>query len=142
MFCRNCQQELDHRAIACTRCGVDPLGGVRYCQACGAPTDTQDSHCTSCGVVLARARARTAGAGSDKKLAAGLTALLLSGLGVHKFILGYNTEGLIMLLVTVLTCGIGWLVMGPISIIEGIIYLTKTDEEFVATYVDSYKGWF
>jgi len=42
----------------------------------------------------------------------------------------------------VLTCGIGGCVMHVIGLIEGIIYLTKSDEEFVATYVASKKGWF
>ena len=81
-------------------------------------------------------------AGADKKLAAGLCGILVGGLGIHKFILGYNTEGLIMLLVTLLTCGFGAIVTGLVGIIEGIIYLTKSDEEFVNTYVLNKKGWF
>ncbi len=103
MFCRNCREQLDHRAIACTHCGMDPMAGELYCQHCGAGTQLSDAVCPTCRVVLGRARLPVVR--SDKKLAAGLTALLLSGLGVHKFILGYNTEGLIMLLVTVLTAG-------------------------------------
>jgi hypothetical protein len=47
-----------------------------------------------------------------------------------------------MLLVTVLTCGIGWWVMHVIGLIEGIIYLCKSDEEFVRVYVDGRKEWF
>lgn len=81
-------------------------------------------------------------AGADKKLAAGLCGILIGGLGVHKFILGYNTEGLIMLLVTLLTCGFGAIITGVVGLIEGIIYLTKSDEEFVNTYVLNKKGWF
>jgi TM2 domain-containing membrane protein YozV len=81
-------------------------------------------------------------AGAEKKLAAGLCGILIGGLGVHKFILGYNTEGLIMLLVTLLTCGFGAIVTGVIGLIEGIIYLTKSDEDFVNTYVLNKKGWF
>ncbi|PWT80088.1 MAG: hypothetical protein C5B44_05875 [Acidobacteria bacterium] len=80
--------------------------------------------------------------GADKKIAAGICAILLGSLGVHKFILGYTTEGLIMLLVTVLTCGIGAMVTSIIGIVEGIIYLTKSDEDFVRTYLQSKKGWF
>jgi len=38
----------------------------------------------------------------------------------------------------VITCGL----TSIISIIEGIIYLTKSDEEFVRTYIQSKKGWF
>ncbi|HZI19551.1 MAG TPA: TM2 domain-containing protein [Pyrinomonadaceae bacterium] len=80
--------------------------------------------------------------GADKKVAAGLCGILLGSLGIHKFILGYSTEGIIMLLITVLTCGIGGMVTGVIGLVEGIIYLTKSDEEFVRTYVQNKKGWF
>jgi TM2 domain-containing membrane protein YozV len=80
--------------------------------------------------------------GADKKLLAGLLAIFLGSLGIHKFILGYKTPGLIMLLVSVLTCGIGASVMWVIGLIEGIIYLTKSDEEFVATYINGKKEWF
>ncbi len=76
------------------------------------------------------------------KIAAGILGILLGALGIHKFYLGYKKEGLIMLLVSLLTFGIGACVMEVIGIIEGVIYLTKSDEEFQATYVDSYKGWF
>ena len=76
--------------------------------------------------------------GADKKLPAGLCGILLGGLGVHKFILGYTTEGLLQIAITVITCGIGSI----IGLIEGIIYLTKSDEEFVRTYIQGKKGWF
>ncbi len=86
----------------------------------------------------------TAGSSGDasKKVAAGICGILLGSLGIHKFVLGYTTEGLVMLLVTVLTCGLGGFVMGIIGLIEGIIYLTKSDDEFVNTYVRNKKGWF
>lgn len=79
---------------------------------------------------------------APNKIAAGLLALLLGSLGIHKFYLGYTREGLIMLLVTVLTCGFGGAVMGVIALVEGIIYLTMTDDAFYNTYVNGKKGWF
>ena len=79
---------------------------------------------------------------NSNKIAAGICGILLGSLGIHKFILGYTKEGVIMLLITLLTCGIGGGIMGIIGIIEGIIYLTKSDEEFVETYVAGRKGWF
>ncbi|ASC70758.1 hypothetical protein XM38_017040 [Halomicronema hongdechloris C2206] len=85
----------------------------------------------------------SSGSGSaDRKIAAGIIAILLGSLGIHKFILGYTTEGIIMLLVSLLTCGVGGTVMWVIGIVEGVIYLTKTDDEFVATYIVNKKGWF
>ncbi len=74
--------------------------------------------------------------GAEKKLIAGLLAILLGGLGVHKFYLGYTKEGVIQLLLSLVCIG------GILGIIEGIIYLTKTDEDFVNTYIKNKKGWF
>ncbi len=79
---------------------------------------------------------------ASKKIPAGVCGILLGQLGIHKFILGYTKEGLIMLLVTVLTFGFGAIVMYPIGLIEGIIYLTKSDQDFYNTYVANKKGWF
>lgn len=79
---------------------------------------------------------------ASKKIPAGICGILLGALGVHKFILGYTKEGVIMLLVTILTAGFGGMITGLIGLIEGIVYLVKPDDEFVATYVDGKKGWF
>jgi hypothetical protein len=46
------------------------------------------------------------------------------------------------LLVSVLTCGLAAPVFGLIGLIEGILYLSKSDEEFVRTYMDGRKEWF
>ncbi len=79
---------------------------------------------------------------ASNKIAAGVCGILLGSLGVHKFILGYTGAGIIMLLLTILTCGIAGVVTGIIGLIEGIVYLTKSDEEFVRIYVDGRKEWF
>ncbi|MER3319166.1 MAG: NINE protein [Allomuricauda sp.] len=84
--------------------------------------------------------------GDNKKILAGILAILLGGFGVHKFILGYNKEGIILLAVTIIlgaiTCGIGASAAWIIGLIEGIIYLTKSDEEFYNTYQVGKKPWF
>ena len=79
---------------------------------------------------------------SNKKLAAGLLGIFLGSFGIHKFVLGYTKAGLIMLLITVLTCGVAGFVMGLIGVIEGIIYLTQTPLVFKATYLEGRKEWF
>jgi TM2 domain-containing membrane protein YozV len=88
----------------------------------------------------------TLAARASTKIPAGICGILLGGLGIHKFILGYTGAGLIMLLITliggVLTCGIAAGVMHLIGLIEGVIYLCKPDEEFVRVYVDGRKEWF
>lgn len=74
----------------------------------------------------------------NKKILAGVLAIVFPGLAVHKFILGYTQEGIIQIIITVVTCGIASI----IGLIEGIIYLTKSDEEFYQTYQVGKKGWF
>src|SRR5262245_59546629 len=59
----------------------------------------------------------------SKRVLCGVLALLLGSLGVHKFVLGHVGAGIIMF---ILSCtGISTV----IGLIEGIIYLTKSDEE-------------
>jgi TM2 domain-containing membrane protein YozV len=136
---------------------------TRYCTKCGAINDEFAQYCTTCQAALSPVAGSGPSSGSgyqpmqsvnpqgmtdwkamggDKKIVVGICAILLGSLGVHKFILGYTTEGVILLLVTVLTCGVASMVTGIIGIVEGVIYLTKSDEEFVRTYIQSKKGWF
>lgn len=79
---------------------------------------------------------------NSKKLVAGICGILLGGLGIHKFYLGYTKQGLITLAISLVTCGAGAMIMGTIGIIEGITYLTKSDEDFYNTYILNSKGWF
>jgi TM2 domain-containing membrane protein YozV len=75
----------------------------------------------------------------NKKIAAGLLAILLGPLGIHKFLLGYTNEGIIWLVISLFTCGVVTSILG---LIEGIIYLTKSDQEFYETYQANKKAWF
>ena len=80
----------------------------------------------------------------SKKIAAGILGIipLTGSLGIHKFILGYTSAGIIMLLATVLTLGVASTLVWIISMIEGILYLTKSDEEFYQTYIEEQRPWF
>mgnify|MGYP001828099033 CR=1 FL=1 len=88
--------------------------------------------------------------GENKKLLAGILAIILGSLGVHKFILGYQKEGFILLGASIigyitLCFVVGTFILmatGIIGLIEGIIYLTKSDEEFYNTYQVGKKPWF
>ncbi len=74
----------------------------------------------------------------NKKIVSGILAILVGSLGIHKFVLGYTMEGILQIVISVVTCGLG----GIIPFIEGIIYLTKTDEEFYQTYQVGRRPWF
>lgn len=75
--------------------------------------------------------------GPDRTMV-GILALLLGAWGVHKFMLGQTNAGIIQIVLTLFTCGAA----GIIGLIEGIIYLTKSDEDFYQTYVVEKKAWF
>ncbi|KZL49241.1 MULTISPECIES: TM2 domain-containing protein [Cyanophyceae] len=81
-----------------------------------------------------------------KQLMAGYCGIIFGGVGAHKFILGYAPEGLIMLVIALIggffTYGISLLIMQVVGLIEGMIYLNKTPEEFVNTYFVNKQGWF
>ena len=100
VFCRGCAKEIHESAVSCP--------------ACGAP---QAAHGHGGGA-----------RGGKSRTTAGILALLLGGVGVHKFYLGQTGMG-ILYLVFCLT-GIPALV----ALVEGILYLTKTDQEFAAKY--------
>lgn len=133
-----------------------------YCPNCHTQNTSLNSTCMKCGSMLpiSPMPMQPAGnygmqakpAGADKKIAAGICGILLGGFGVHKFILGYQQEGIIMLsvylvglVIAIITCGIGVpipMAVGIVGLVEGIIYLTKSDEEFVQTYIVGKKPWF
>lgn len=147
MYCRNCGKEVDEKAEICPSCGFKPLSETKYCQNCGKETQAKQEVCTNCGVKLESIIASGSGqVGSKNKLTAGLLAIFLGSLGIHKFYLGYSVSGVIMLLVTIIggivTLGVASAVMGVIALIEGIMYLTKDDNEFYEIYEKGKKSWF
>jgi TM2 domain-containing membrane protein YozV len=88
--------------------------------------------------------------GENKKILAGILAIILGGFGIHKFILGYQKEGIILLVLSVIGIATTCIIIGSfvlmatwaIGVIEGIIYLTKTDAEFYNTYQVGKRPWF
>ncbi|MDE1146800.1 MAG: NINE protein [Azospirillaceae bacterium] len=84
--------------------------------------------------------------GAEKsKLVASALAVFLGSLGLHKFYLGYSVTGFVMLLAFVLGfvfMGIPSLIVGAIGLIEGVLYLVKSDAEFETLYVRGKRRWF
>ena len=131
---------------------------MRFCTKCGGQNDDLAQYCSTCQAPLGAVSGNVGyqplqsvnqaqltdwkAMGAEKKMAAGICGILLGAFGVHKFILGYTTEAIIMLCISVVSCGILAMIPSVIGIVEGIMYLTKTDEEFVRTYVQNKKGWF
>ncbi len=78
----------------------------------------------------------------NKRILAGVLAIFFGALGIHKFVLGYYKEGVIMLVVSLLSFGFLAALMALVGLIEGILYLTKSDAEFYSTYQVNQRPWF
>ncbi len=169
MFCRNCGNEVQGIAIACMKCGCNPNEGTNYCPNCGASTTEKQIVCVKCGVGLKEEveTKRTSTKKSTKrrrppkdKTAAGLLAVFLGELGAHQFYLGNAAVGWIRLIIFAVASimyvngvanaedgplfvgGLTFFVMQVICLIEGIKYLTMSEEDFDETYVQNKRGWF
>ncbi len=81
-------------------------------------------------------------ADESKRVLAGVMALIFGSLGIHKFVLGYTLQGIIMLCITLFSIFLLSPLIYLIGFIEGIVYLTKSDQEFVDTYQNNRKNWF
>lgn len=81
-----------------------------------------------------------------KQLLAGYGAIIFGSLGIHKFILGYTAEGILTIIISILggyfSYGFTLLIMQVVGLVEGIIYLNKSHEEFIDNYFTNKQGWF
>ena len=100
----------------CVKCGVQKGTGNNFCPQCGQPTPPNSVVCLNCGVSLQNYGMQP----QKSKMAAGLLGIFLGGWGIHNFYLGNTTRGIIQIIVTIVTCGIGaiW------GLVEGIMILT------------------
>lgn len=110
----------------------------------GYQAPSASSYAAPSGQPVYQAPNSSAPSTAKSKVAAGLLAIFLGSLGIHKFYLGYTSAGIIMLLVSIVGAIVivGPLVMSVIGIIEGILYLTKSDQEFYQIYVVGDRPWF
>lgn len=124
MFCKNCGNPMDNNASVCVKCGCAVGNGNQFCGNCGNPLNPYAAVCTTCGAPVAMEQ--------KSKIAAGLLGIFLGSIGVHRFYLGYTGIGIVQIVVTIVTCGLG----GIWGFIEGIMILCgagsfKTDAKGV-----------
>ena len=78
------------------------------------------------------------GLGVSKEVAGGL-ALCLGSLGAHYFYCRKYTAGLIFLAISILSCGFLAIISVVISVIQGILILTKDIDYLLITFVNNDK---
>jgi hypothetical protein len=97
-----------------------------YCTKCGEMNKKSALYCSRCGVnqITGVLPGRTSLNAKRNRVTAGLLAIFLGGFGAHKFYMGNARSGVIYLLLSLT------LIPTLISIVEGIIYLRDSDEDF------------
>ena len=164
MFCTHCGNEVDELSLQCPKCGCNPQNGHNICPRCGASVSEQDTVCLQCSYPLkSRSRKRQSDNSqkdSKSRIAAGIFALFFGTIGVHQFYLGNAFSGILRIvgsfmwifiligfnplsnlnnLGTIITIVGPFFLVGLLvwiqGIIEGINYLTMSDEQFDEKYV-------
>jgi len=98
------------------------MDNKKFCSNCGKEIDPKAEICPKCGVRVYKAKE------GKSKTTAGILAMFLGGIGIHKFYLGKDWQGLLYLLFC-------WTyIPAIIGFIEGIVYLTMSDNEFEVRY--------
>ncbi len=130
VFCSKCGSRLDAQPrtpspVFCRQCGAKLQANQLFCSSCGARQD---------GVVVPPPAAYAGGANvgykKRNKTTAGILAILLGGIGVHKFYLGSWGWGILFIVSIFILPGVSALC----GLIEGIIYLTMNEQKFDAQY--------
>jgi len=108
----------------------------KYCYKCGSEIDEDAEICIKCGVRQPLVSTNKSYNRKDR-LTAGLLGLLLGGLGIHKFYLGEDGLGVLYLLISIFGVVLFFIpniILGIVILIESIVLLTMSDEEFDSKY--------
>jgi TM2 domain-containing membrane protein YozV/RNA polymerase subunit RPABC4/transcription elongation factor Spt4 len=135
--CQNCGDEIATDAEICPSCGVSqekPLRGAhgertadqKYCVDCDELINEQAELCPDCGVAQPTLR----GSADTDQVVAGILAILLGGLGVHKFYQGNMRNGVLYL------CFFWTAIPAILGLIEGILVLVADEREYEEKYAD------
>lgn len=134
--CINCGDEINDQAELCTNCGFNQTNELegshgergeneKYCVECGELISKRAEICPECGV-----RQPATGSSSDEQVVAGILALLLGGIGVHKFYQGNMRNGVLYL------CFFWTAIPALLGLIEGILMLIADEREYEQKYAD------
>ena len=150
---------MSEHATLCPHCGAPNKPGATVCEYCEKPlvetaqaaAPEAESEIKSYSQPNSQSYSQSgsqsysqAPVGAKSKLVAALLGIFLGSLGIHKFYLGYKREGFIMLGVGLIGSMISTFIgsaVGFLGLVEGVIYLFKSEEDFYNTYVAGRKEW-
>lgn len=159
MYCRNCGEKLNEGVNFCFNCGFKSGEGLAYCEKCGVKvkgstcencgnviseykeesqennkeysnSNNQQNYSNSNYNINSNSNYNNYVSKRPKsKIAAGILGILVGGLGIHRFYLGYVGIGILQIVVTILTCGAGslWGFIEGILILCGVTITTDSD---------------
>ena len=151
MYCRQCGEELNNpKAVICVKCGTNKGQGDNYCPDCGQEVKNKGADvCLSCGVRLISSKINindslksvnsTGKPIGNSKIVAGILAIILGAIGIHKFYLGYKEQGFIQLAIFLVALFIFspavlvnniWSIVDAVNIFRGKMR-TATGEELI-----------
>lgn len=117
MFCKFCGAEIDDDCVVCPACGKQ-VGVIKT-----SASESTGNNGGGMGTVV----------NGKNKMVAGILGILLGGLGIHDFYLGYTVAGIL----SILFCWTG--IPGIIGLVQGIIILTETDDAFAQRVYNAEK---
>ena len=124
MYCRDCGQIMSNDSLRCTNCGTRKGLGDNYCYRCGSRIKSHNIEiCEFCGAKLNN-NINKVDVKIRSKLLAGLLALFLGGMGIHRFYLGYIKIGMVQLILWFFgyfNGGITWIIVEIWAFIECIL---------------------
>jgi len=133
-FCSHCGSSLPEGANVCPQCGTPVSGAAQpqqtyYNQPNNSVNPPQRSD-----------DAFSAGPSGKSRGVAALLALILGTLGIHYFYLGKNTGGIVFLLVSLVTCGVGAVIIEVLCLITCVRMFSMSTEQFEQDYVNTSKS--
>ena len=123
----------------CPNCGSELTNDAKFCSVCGSPAPVQNNAAENAAPNYQNQTPNyqdripnyqnpapnyqyaPPNANPKSRLLAGVFGILLGGIGVHNFYLGNTTRGVIQIVVSCVTCGVGaiW------GFVEGILILCR-----------------
>jgi RNA polymerase subunit RPABC4/transcription elongation factor Spt4/TM2 domain-containing membrane protein YozV len=153
-YCVECGAIIRAGASICPECDVSQTDvegrKKKHCHECGALIRGKAVVCPECGVEQDPSAGAYSGVGTSR-ITAGILAILLGQFAIHKFMLGYASAGIVVLMISLISLplicchGLGFIpliITFVIWVVEGVLYLCMSDQQFQKVHGNPQRPWF